>query len=373
MKIAILSVTNKGKVISDNLKEILDKDPTIIRADTFHKNIKENINNIFNKQNISYDAIIGIMATGIIIRSIAPYIQSKIRDPAVIAMDENGKYAISLVSGHLGRANELTEKIAKLINSEPVITTATDVNNKIGIDTLANKYYWEIINKDEILYFNKSILEDKKVYLFVNIKSKKKINYIDDINNYLKSKNHNTVEIIDLKNEEPSIKNTHSEVSSVDINAIINIANKNYDIVAICGKERMIFRERNLVVGIGAKSNISKEKVVNAINEGLNNLNLPIERINSLATAEIKAEEVGILESAEKLKLPLKIINLDEIKKLKDFDISHSKFVEEKFGIIGVCEPAALIGACGEENLKSRLIHKKTAIDGVTVAVAISI
>ncbi|MCL2687138.1 MAG: cobalamin biosynthesis protein [Methanobrevibacter sp.] len=395
MKVAILSVTEKGKKLSNNLKQLLEKDPTIIDIHTFHKNIKKNINDIFNdihsdnlnnnnnfnnglndnlskNHNTNFDVIIGIMATGILIRSIALNIQSKTRDPAIIAMDEKGKYTISLVSGHLGRANEITEKIAKLTNSKPVITTATDINNKIGIDTLVNKYYWEIDNKNNILNFNKAILEEKRINLLINKKKNKKIKYIDDIKNYLKSQNHNTVEIIDLKNEELSIENKYPELSSVDITEINRNPNKNFDLVATFHKHRLFFREKNMVLGIGAKANVSKEKVIKAIHASVKNLNIPIERINSIATAEIKANEVGILEAVKELKIPFKIITLNEIKEFNHSDISCSKLVEEKFGISGVCEPSALIGACENKYSKPKLIHKKTAIDGVTVAIAIS-
>lgn len=206
----------KGKILSSKLKNILDEDPTIISVDTFHKNVKYNINNIFNniknsknqnskyKQfkhdfNTNYTIIIGIMATRILLRSIAPKIQDKINDPGILSIDDNGKFVISLLSGHLGRVNELTFEIAKLLKSEPVITTATDLNNKIGINSLSNKYHWEIINKDEILNFNKRILEGKSIKIFLNFNKNEKIKYIEDLKNYLKNKNNNTVEIIDLK------------------------------------------------------------------------------------------------------------------------------------------------------------------------------
>ena len=113
MKIAIISVTNKGKLLSKKLKNILDKDSTVILTDIYYKNVKKSMPILFDK----YDAIIGIMASGILIRSIAPLINSKITDPAILNIDENGKYVISVLSGHMGGANKLTVKIANLINA----------------------------------------------------------------------------------------------------------------------------------------------------------------------------------------------------------------------------------------------------------------
>ena len=133
MKIAIISVSDKGYELSLKLKEKLDQDSTIIKNDLFHKNVKK----IFPILFYEYDAIIAIMASGILIRSIAPLVESKTSDPAVLNIDDNGNFVISTLSGHLGGANSLTQKVAELIDATPVITTSTDVNKKLGIDVLA--------------------------------------------------------------------------------------------------------------------------------------------------------------------------------------------------------------------------------------------
>jgi cobalt-precorrin 5A hydrolase len=389
MNIAILSVSKKGKILSSKLKLLLSQDPTIINVDTYHKNIKNNIDNIFidnEDKNLKYDAIIGIMATGILIRSIAKKIKNKVIDPAILAMDDNGKFTISLLSGHLGRANELTLKISKLINSEPVITTATDINNKIGIDSLSNKYYWEIINKNEILEFNKAILDEKNIKIFLNNNENSNVKYSTDLKDFLKNKNKNTLEIIDLKDNEMSIKNIDNIfISSTISNSMYNSNTKfnhdessynlskdnKFDIFANFNNHYIFFKQKKLVVGIGSRADIKKENVLNTIKIAMHNLNIPIERIDAIATAEIKANEEGILKTAKHLKIPLKIVSLNEIRKLNNKNMSHSDFVKDKFNIPGVAEPSALIIANKNEN-KSKLIHKKIAINGVTVAVAVS-
>ncbi len=386
MNIAILSVSKKGKILSSKLKSLLSKDPTIITVDTYHKNIKNNIDNIFidnEDKTLKYDAIIGIMATGILIRSIAKKIKNKAIDPAILAMDDNGKFTISLLSGHLGRANELTLKISKLINSEPVITTATDTNNKIGIDSLSNKYYWEIINKNEILEFNKAILDEKNIKIFLNNDENSNVRYIRDLNDFLTNKN--TVEIIDLKDNEMSINNIDNIfISSTITNSVYNSNTKSnqdeynnmykdnyFDIFANFNNHYLFFKQKKLVVGIGSRADIKEKNVLNAIKLAMHNLKLPLGRIDAIATVEIKSNEEGILKTAKHLKTPLKIVSLNEIRRLNNKTISHSDFVKNKFNIPGVAEPAALIIANKNEN-NSKLIHKKIAINGVTVAVAVS-
>lgn len=164
MKIAIISVSDKGQKLSFDLKEKLDNDSTVIKCDLYHKNVKKYLKLAFYE----YDAIIAIMASGILIRSIAPIIESKVTDPAILNIDDNGNFVISTLSGHLGGANELTNKIAELIEAIPVITTSTDVNKKLGIDVLARDLYLSIDNKNEILFFNKSILEGREISLTLN-------------------------------------------------------------------------------------------------------------------------------------------------------------------------------------------------------------
>ena len=106
MKIAIISVSNKGQDLALTLKEKLDSDSTIIKSDLYHKNVKKHFPVLLSE----YDAIIAIMASGILIRSIAPLIDSKVTDPAVLNIDDNGNFVISTLSGHLGGANKLTNK-----------------------------------------------------------------------------------------------------------------------------------------------------------------------------------------------------------------------------------------------------------------------
>jgi len=88
---------------------------------------------------IQYAGHIFIMSTGIVVRVVAPLIQNKAEDPAVVAIDDQGQHAISLLSGHLGGANALTLQVAEIINARPVITTATDVNMRPAIDVLAKE------------------------------------------------------------------------------------------------------------------------------------------------------------------------------------------------------------------------------------------
>lgn len=336
MKIAIISVSKKGQELAFDLKNKLDSDSTIIKCDLYHKNVKECFPILFYE----YDAIIAIMASGILIRSVAPLVESKVTDPAVINIDDNGQFVISALSGHLGGANELAGKVAGLIDATPVITTSTDVNKKLGIDVLAKDLYLSIDNTKEILHFNKAILEGREISLTVN--PDKNFDYLFD---YL---NNVTLEINVSIEYSPKVDTDEIHVS--------------FD------EHELTLKERKIVVGIGCRRGKECRFIYDGLKKSLNDLKISHSRVNLLASAEIKKDEKGILELSEKLNIPVEFVEIDKLKLFESSDVSKSEFVYSKFGIYGVCEPSALIMA----GFDSELIYKKTSYDGVTIAVAIS-
>lgn len=359
MKIAILSVSSYGINLAQELKNKLLKDPTIMTVKLFHKDVKNSLKKVFHE----YDAIIGIMATGIMVRISCEFITDKTSDPAILVIDDDGNNVISLLSGHLGGANTLTKKIASLINSNPVITTSTDVHGFIGIDDLARQFHWKIMNPELILLFNTSILNGEKIQLSSNNLKLRELNISHDPKigkTYIfssKSPYQNRHFIQGEKDQEYDIKKDD----------ILALNNKNKDDNKTEIHSSLIMRPKKLVIGIGSRKGVSKKHVLNSIKKTAEILNFPLNRFDLMATAEIKKNEKGIIEAANELKIPLKLVSIDQIKALpKEKLHSSSEFVEKTFGIKGVCEPAALLIAGNN----SELIFKKTSYDGVTIAVA---
>lgn len=345
IKIAILSITENGNILAEEIKEILENDSRVNEVIHFHKNIKTNLNTAFKE----YDAIIGIMATGIMIRLITPLLKTKYEDPAVIIIDEKCQNIISLLSGHLGGANALTKTLSKYLSANPVITTSTDVNGVIGVDEIIRKYYLEIIEGDKIVEFNKVIILGEKIKIF----SKSNLNFLrtDEI---LKS-----YEIIDNVQDLTDIDKRFYNINSDEL-------------VFIYKNKYILTKISKIIMGIGARKSITEEKVLDAITKSCDNLEFDVSRITSFATVEIKKNEIGIINTVKNLDKKLDIISLnqikDEIKSSKADLFSHSDFVYKKFGVGSICEPVATIKA----GLDSDLIFKKTSFDGVTIAVAIS-
>lgn len=328
MKIAIITITDDAQVLAFRLAVRLEDDPTVINVSIFHKNVKNALEVAFRE----YDCIICIMAAGIVVRNICGLIKNKLEDPAVIVIDDAGKYVISLLSGHFGGANSFAVKTAEIIGAEPVITTATDVHGKIGIDAIAGKYFLDIDDPGRIKGINNALLEDKAPDLYIP----ERFNFIFD---------------------DPLIRSSYNEYKSVDDH-----------LKAVFEDNEIILKPKKLIAGIGARKGVSRSMVQKAIESMIYQLDLSIERIDAISTAEIKQHESGIIETALKLDLPLEIVSMDKIENFNDPQCLKSDFVKDKFGVYGISEPSALITA----GKGSKLIFRKTAFNGVTVALAVS-
>ena len=159
MRIAILAVTEKGLELAEKISAGIGGQ-IFIKGRDFDR-MKIFVEEIFTK----FDALIFICATGIVVRMIAAHIVSKLSDPAVIVIDERGRNVISLLSGHVGGANDLTLKISAQIKANPVITTATDVEEKFSADNFASKFGLLPEPKDAIKAINTAILHGEEIFL----------------------------------------------------------------------------------------------------------------------------------------------------------------------------------------------------------------
>ena len=111
------------------------------------------------------NALVLVGAVGIAIRAIAPYVKSKTTDPAVVVVDEAGRFAIPILSGHLGGANGLAQKIANLCGAVPVITTATDINGVFAVDQWAKRQNCNLLNPERIKHVSGTLLAGGSVEL----------------------------------------------------------------------------------------------------------------------------------------------------------------------------------------------------------------
>jgi cobalt-precorrin 5A hydrolase len=308
------------------------------------KKLADFLKDIYNK----VDAIVAVMASGIIIRSVAPLLESKLTDPAVVGVDAAGKFSISLLSGHLGGANDLAHIVAKAINAVPVITTATDVMGKQSVDGLAQTLHLSIQNPDSLVAVNSAIVNGDRVVIVLVAEPKIPANAIGAFEVQTAQ---NGAEALDVINRfDAGIIITHEPLS-----------------VASFVKPFTILKTRHVVVGLGARKDATADSIITAVDTALEKVHVPLSRVYRFATVDIKRDSQPMLEAVEKLGAPLEFLSVEALRLVTNEDLSpDSAMVQEKIGVGGVCERAALLVAGNN----AKLILKKTKLNGVTVAVA---
>ena len=159
MRTAIISLTAEGAKLAAKISAKVGGQ-TFVKGKDYSK-LAELVAEVFGK----FDGLIFICAAGIVVRMIAPHLVDKLSDPAVLVVDERGQNVISLLSGHVGRANELTVEIAKVLEANPVITTATDVEGKLSVDTIVSKFGLVPEPKEAIKAINAAILRGEEIFV----------------------------------------------------------------------------------------------------------------------------------------------------------------------------------------------------------------
>ena len=294
------------------------------------------------------DAIVAVMATGITIRAVAPYIESKLSDPAIIGVDAPGKFVISLLSGHYGGANDLTKIIAKGIGATPVITTASDSMGKQSVDELAKLLHLTIENPKSLAPVNAAIVNDERIVLVM----------VEDVK--ISTELVEGFEVKRVDNVEEAVK----VVESYDAGAIVAKEALKFNEIS---KPCTVLRAKSIVVGLGCRKESCCDHLVEAVNVALKTARLPAERIDKFVSADIKRDSAAMLDAAKLFGVPLEFLSVDTLRSLSHPDLSpDSKLVQEKIGVGGVCERAALIIA----GKNSSLILKKIKLNGTTVAIA---
>ncbi|MBS6504752.1 MAG: cobalamin biosynthesis protein, partial [Clostridium sp.] len=269
---AILSVSERGAKLGQRIKSLVAP-----HADCFEKenrpsggeaiyfdSLKNHIGQIFK----DYDQVLCIMALGIVVRMIAPYIEHKSKDPAVVVMDEVGHHVISLLSGHLGGANEWTQSISLAIDADPVITTATDVNGLPAPDVLARH---EHLLVDDFQYIDESLSNAEELEQAAKA-------HIGE---------HGLVHVVSLDQlESIPCKNESAEEDS----SRVVITDK---VITEYGHQ-LILRPRTYTMGIGCRRDTPKELILDAIQQSLAAHRLSPKSLVTAASVIVKQDEVGL-------------------------------------------------------------------------------
>jgi len=264
-------------------------------------------------------------AVGIAVREIAPFIRSKLTDPAVVSMDELGHYVIPLLSGHIGGANDLALSLAEVVEGTPVVTTATDINKKFSVDAWAARKGLAITNLNIAKSVSAEILERP----------------------------------VPVKSDFPIVTELPNGVVAAD--------SGNIGIYISCSKEKP-FEETLLLVppvlhlGIGCRRGTPVEKFREAVDSVLKEYNIHPKAIKQVTSIDIKSNEEGLLEFCKERNLPAVFYTAEQLWEVPG-EFTPSQCVLRFTGVDNVCERSSMIGA-------EKLLVKKTIRNGVTVAIA---
>ncbi|MDD3367876.1 MAG: cobalt-precorrin 5A hydrolase [Lachnospiraceae bacterium] len=344
MKISVIGFTGKGLLLAKRLQKCRN---ITIYEKCFHGTqtekkgcilVADSLSDWTSEQFRSVEGIIFIGACGIAVRAISPFVQDKLQDPAVLVIDEDGKFVIPILSGHVGGANQLAQEIADELGATAVITTATDMRHKFAVDVFARQNHLTIIPRTGIAKISSSILAGEQVELTIHSEAGF---IIGELPTELKQQSYENIR----ENQKTRIIISPWEQDL-----------KQADII-LCPK--------CLILGIGCRYGVPGEEIRNLVEAHLTELGIHPAAISGIASIDRKAREAGILELAEKLKVPFQTFTAAELDAVEG-KFAESAFVKEQVGVGNVCERAAL-AACGGDGI---LLAGKYAARGITIAVA---
>lgn len=288
-----------------------------------------------------YDGLVLIMATGIVVRMIAPLLESKSSDPAVLVMDDAGRHAISFLSGHLGGGNDLAERCALASGAIPVITTATDVNDLPSFDMLAKEQGWDIDDISRVKLLNTLLLDGEEIAVVDPTgRAQAWLNGRGSISFYENS----------------------AEASQSSAHGMVIVTNQLSP--PFTPKKTLILRPRNLVLGIGCNRGTPADEIEEFVLLHLTQQSLSPKSICCIASVAAKRDEVGLVDFAARLGVPLRCFENDELNRVA-FPSPPSEHALAAVGVYGVAEPAAILASGGGQ----LLLHKVKSAN-VTLAIA---
>lgn len=326
----LVSFTDRGSEVAARIAALLADEHIERYARTVDTSLGGTALTRFAQQAmVDCDLLVFIGATGIAVRAIAPYLAGKTFDPAVLVVDEGGKFVISLLSGHLGGANELAVRLADGLGVTAVITTATDGRSVFAVDNWAKEHDCAVVDPQNIKHVSGALLRNETVGLKADWE-------IDGV-------------------IPPHI--------SAQIQAESGFA-ISYDTACVPFANTLHLVPRIVHLGIGCRKGTAAKAVERAVEAALLQAGIPIEAIRQAASIDLKKNELGLCLFCEQHQLPFVTYTAEELGAVPG-DFTSSGFVAQTVGVDNVCERAAVRSSDGG---KIRL--RKMALDGVTVALA---
>lgn len=342
MKAVVYSFSRRGAELSKKVKDLLTALGYTAVAETLPKYAQEagvgvmlpDYKAACQKAFTEFGIIIFIGAAGIAVRTIAPYIKSKITDPAVISIDEKANFVIPLLAGHIGGANEIARVIAEKLQAVACVTTATDVNGLFAVDEWAARNNMLIDSMSQAKKFAAALVNDQVAGVYSDFK------------------------IVTALPKNLLLTDCRQSELTCGLAITVYSGLKPFE-------DTVVLIPKAVHLGIGCRRNTPCEKIEQLVESELQKLKIDKRSICSISSVDLKKDEAGLLEFAGKNNLPVKFYTAEDLKNVPG-DFAASSFVNSIVGVDNVCERSAVLSSnCGQV-----LMHK-TSLDGVTLAIAV--
>jgi len=344
-KTSVLAITKNGIKIGENLKKLFPDwnvfAPSKLTTKTmgitwYSEPTTEKLVELFKNNN----ALICIFSLGAVIRLIAPYLKDKKTDPAVIVIDDKTNFVISVLSGHIGGANELTKEIAEKLGSLPVITTAADVNKTIAVDLVGREFNWKIDDDSTVTKISAHMVNEEPIGVFQEAGEKKW--------NEKLPKNVMIYENIE------DLKKSNSKAYLIISDKVID------DEIS---KESVIYRPPSLVVGIGLHWDTSKDTIKEGIEFCLEKFKLSSKSIAKLVSIKKPEDVQGLIDLGKEMGISVEYVNKEDLAEISAPNPSET--VKAFEGTASVSEAAAIKVSEGQ-----LIVEKQKFPPNLTIAIA---
>ncbi len=348
-KVAILAITKNGISIALSLKKqfpswkifapskFSNNDSQI---DWFEDSTTAKVGDLFK----THEALICIFSLGAVIRLVSPHMKGKKTDPAVVVIDDTGKFVISTLSGHLGGANQLTEDIAKVLDATSVITTAADVNKTIAVDLVGKEFGWKIDDDSTVTRVSAFMVNEEKIGVYQDAGEK---------------------DWWTPKKEFPknvTIYNSFDELKNSNSKGYLIISDKEITDKELL-KNAVVYRPKTLVVGIGLHWDTSKDIIKEGVEFCMKKFNLTSKSIARFSSIKKESDVVGLQELAKEWNIP---VDYFEKEQLAQISIPNpSETVQAFEGTPSVSEASAIRSSGGK-----LVVEKQKFPPNLTVAIA---
>ena len=344
-KVSVLAITKNGINIGEKLKELFPNWDIFVPSKLSNENksitwysepTSDKIIELFKNSN----ALICLFSLGAVIRLIAPYLKDKKTDPAVIVIDDKTNFVISVLSGHIGGANELTQEISEKLNALPVITTAADVNKTIAVDLVGREFGWKIDDETTVTKISAHMVNAEPIGVFQQTGNKK----------WYKKLPKNVI----IYNSLEELKKSNSKAHLIISDTIIDNE---------LSQESVIYRPQSLVIGIGLHWDTTKDTIKDGIEHCLKKFNLSSKCIAKLVSIKKPEDVQGLIDLGKEMQIPVEYVNREELAEI--ITPNPSSTVKAFEGTASVSEAAAIKVSNGE-----LIVEKQKFPPNLTIAIA---